>query len=42
MGGKLNRRKCNCKATGGILNNAYIDPATATGYGTLQDIINIQ
>lgn len=42
MGGKLNKRKCNCKATGGILNNAFIDPATPTGYSALQGMLSLQ
>ena len=42
MGGRLNRKKCNCKATGGFLNNAMLDSASATGYNFLSDLTNMQ
>jgi hypothetical protein len=37
MGGKLNRKKCNCKSYGG-----YLDSATPTGFNFLSDLTNIQ
>ena len=43
MGGRLNKKKkCNCKATGGFLNNALLDSASATGYNFLSDLTNMQ
>jgi hypothetical protein len=42
MGGRLNKKKkCNCKATGGFLNNAILDSASATGYNFLSDLTNM-
>lgn len=41
MGGKINRKKCNCKADGGFLN-AGINPVSATGYDILSSYINTQ
>ena len=42
MGGRIKRKKCNCKATGGFLNNAMLDSASATGYNFLSDLTNMQ
>jgi hypothetical protein len=42
MGGRINRKKCNCRATGGFLNNAILDSASATGYNFLSDLTNMQ
>lgn len=42
MGGKLNRRKCNKKATGGILNNSYIDTSSPSGYDIMMTALGNQ
>lgn len=41
MGGKINRKKCNCKADGGILNTA-ISPTSAAGYDILSTYLTTQ
>ena len=41
MGGKLNRKKCNCKAEGGILNTG-INPVSAAGYDILSTYLTTQ
>jgi len=41
MGGKLNRKKCNCKAEGGILNTS-INPVSAAGYDILSTYLTTQ